>query len=159
MSVEYDYYNKITTKHIELGKDFCIGSNAWSDIFHDFKELNECYSVNELFLLIKKPLIEHENFSQKHDANYKLDWLFWDKYITECAGHLHSFLTSDIPDNFYMNSDNGIFIGNQSYVIDDNELSTVYKNLRNKENRIWSRYKDKTNNLTNGVTDKPEVCG
>ena len=27
MSVEYRYYNKITHKYIELGKDFCVGSN------------------------------------------------------------------------------------------------------------------------------------
>ena len=110
--------------------------------------------MNELFLLIKKPLIEHEEFSQNHDSNYKLDWELWDNYITECATRIHSFLTSDMPDNFYMNSDNGIFIGNQSYVTDENELTTIYKNLRNKENRIWTIYKDKNNNLTNGETNQ-----
>ena len=153
MGIEYDYYNKITTKYIELGKDFCICSSAWSDIFHDFKELKECYSVNELIVLIKKPLIEHELVSQKHDIGYKLDWIFWNNYITECANHIHIFLTSDIPDNFYMISENGIFIEGQSYVIDAYEESIVYKNVRNKEHRTWTRYKERTNNLTSD-----EIC-
>jgi len=142
MSVEYRYYNKINHKYIELGKDFCVGSNAWYTIFYDFKTIGELYSLTELISIIKNPLVEHENFMKQHDIEYKLDWIFWNNYIIECAKNINEFLNSDIIDNFYLISDDGISIDAQSFIEDDNELSFIYKEARKPENKIWSRYKN-----------------
>ena len=143
MGVEYDYVNIKTEKFIELGKDFCVTANAWRDIFNDFKDLNECYTIPELVKIITSYLIEHEEFMHKSNSEYVLDWKFWDSYIEECATQIRNFLTSDIPDNFYLVGCDWISSGLSSPIVDSTIEDVIYAIRRNVNNKLWTRYKVK----------------
>ena len=140
MSVEYRYYNRSSGKFIDLGKDFCIASNAWRDIFYDFRELNECYSVDSMIDIIKKPLQEHERFCRRSQPDYELNWESYDSIILKCATKIYEFLSSDIPENFYAITDGGILTRADQLIDDDQEETKIYQNIRKPENLIWSRY-------------------
>ena len=121
VGVEYNYVNIETKKMITLGK-----GSLWSDLFYDFIELQEPYSIDEYFGIIT--------------TKYK--WSNDDGWVTVISTMIHSFLSTHPFKNYACIADDIVIFADKSCDVIDkyDELMRINSYSDYKNHRIWSRY-------------------